>query len=104
MIFTQFHRNLGLQGLDVWQNPQLYIIGAQPMCTQVDGLSNGQIKLCQLYQDHMGSVSRGAQLGIRECQWQFKNRRWNCSVIEKDASVFGPVLEIRKSFTPLKDT
>ena len=73
------------------------------MCTQVDGLSNGQIKLCQLYQDHMGSVSRGAQLGIRECQWQFKNRRWNCSVIEKDASVFGPVLEIRKSFTLLKD-
>lgn len=91
-----FCRNLGLQGLDVWRNPQLYIIGAQPMCTQVDGLSNGQIKLCQLYQDHMGSVSRGAQIGIRECQWQFQSRRWNCSIIEKDASVFGPVLEIRK--------
>ena len=66
------------------------------MCTKVDGLSSGQIKLCQLYQDHMSSVSRGAQLGIRECQWQFQNRRWNCSVVEKDASVFGPVLEIRK--------
>ena len=98
LTFVNFHRNLGLQGLDVWQNPQLYIIGAQPMCTQVDGLSNGQIKLCQLYQDHMGSVSRGAQLGIRECQWQFQSRRWNCSVIEKDASVFGPVLEIREFF------
>ncbi len=68
------------------------------MCTKVDGLSMGQIKLCQLYQDHMSSVSRGAQIGIRECGWQFRARRWNCSTVDQDASVFGPVLEIRKLY------
>ena len=80
----------------MWRNPQLYIIGAQPICQQVRGLSPGQTKLCQLYQDHMPSVSRGAEMGIHECQWQFVGRRWNCSTVD-EPSVFGPVLEIGES-------
>ncbi|GAB6029241.1 Protein Wnt-5b [Chamberlinius hualienensis] len=103
-IYTQFlHRtapafigswmNLGMQGLEVWRTPQMYIVGAQPLCTQIPGLSPGQTKLCQLYQDHMSSVGLGARLGINECQWQFRHRRWNCSTVS-DSSVFGPVLQI----------
>ncbi|OWF36236.1 protein Wnt-5b-like [Mizuhopecten yessoensis] len=76
-----------------WKNPQLYILGSQPLCPKLRGLSPGQVRLCQLYQDHMPSVGRGAQLGIAECQVQFGHRRWNCSTIEGDNSVFGPVLE-----------
>lgn len=85
--------NLGLQGYEVWRNPQIYLIGAQPLCTQIAGLSPGQTKLCQLYQDHMGTVGRGARTGIHECQWQFRHRRWNCSTVD-DSTVFGPVLKI----------
>jgi len=55
--------NLGVQGYEVWRNPQLYMVGAQPLCTQIAGLSPGQSKLCQLYQDHMSSVGRGARAG-----------------------------------------
>lgn len=77
----------------MWRNPQLYIIGAQPVCSQVAGLSHGQTRLCQMYQDHMASVSRGAHMGIRECQFQFQTRRWNCSTVD-DSSVFGPVVDI----------
>lgn len=88
-------RNLGVQGYEVWRNPQLYMVGAQPLCTQIPGLSPGQAKLCQLYQDHMSSVGRGARAGIAECQWQFRYRRWNCSTVE-DSTVFGPVLQIGK--------
>ena len=69
------------------------MVGAQPLCTQIPGLSPGQSKLCQLYQDHMSSVGRGARAGIAECQWQFRYRRWNCSTVE-DSTVFGPVLQI----------
>lgn len=82
-----------MQGYEVWRNPQLYMVGAQPLCTQIPGLSPGQAKLCQLYQDHMSSVGRGARAGIAECQWQFRYRRWNCSTVE-DSTVFGPVLQI----------
>ena len=66
------------------------------MCSQLKGLSPGQTKICQLYQDHMPLVSQGAEIGIKECQWQFTGRRWNCSTVD-DTSVFGPVINIGKS-------
>lgn len=64
------------------------------MCIQLKGLSLGQQKLCSLYHDHMPSIGAGAQMGIRECQYQFRFRRWNCTTIKGDSSVFGPVLQI----------
>ena len=64
-------------------------------CFRIKGLSAGQEKLCMLYTDHMIHVGRGARSGIGECQYQFRNRRWNCSTVD-DTTVFGPVLSIRK--------
>ena len=84
--------------MDVWRSQDVaYNLGPPTgsgltSCAAVSGLSPGQNKFCQLYQDHMPSVSRGAQIGIRECQWQFRNRRWNCSTVD-DSSVFGSVTE-----------
>jgi len=43
-------------------------------------LSAAQHKLCSLYGDHMPAVKRGALLAVDECQWQFRHRRWNCSL------------------------
>lgn len=63
------------------------------ICTRIKGLSGGQEKLCMLYTDHMLHVGRGARSGIGECQYQFRNRRWNCSTVD-DTTVFGPVLAI----------
>lgn len=73
--------------------PEAYIIGAQPLCSQLVGLSQGQKKLCQLYQDHMQYIGEGAKTGIRECQYQFRHRRWNCSTVD-NSSVFGRVMQI----------
>ncbi|KAJ8262046.1 hypothetical protein GJAV_G00161490 [Gymnothorax javanicus] len=75
------------------QRPEMYIIGAQPLCSQLSGLSQGQRKLCQLYQDHMVYIGEGAKTGIKECQYQFKQRRWNCSTVD-NTSVFGRVMQI----------
>ena len=65
------------------------------MCARIKGLSTGQEKLCMLYTDHMVHVGRGARNGIGECQFQFRNHRWNCTTV-KDTTVFGPVLSIRE--------
>lgn len=62
-------------------------------CSELNGLSKGQTQLCDLYQDHIPHIGRGARLGINECQYQFKNQRWNCSTVDDD-SVFGHVLNI----------
>ncbi|KAM7335412.1 hypothetical protein ACRRTK_005889 [Alexandromys fortis] len=75
------------------QRPEMFIIGAQPVCSQLPGLSPGQRKLCQLYQEHMSYIGEGAKTGIRECQHQFRQRRWNCSTVD-NTSVFGRVMQI----------
>ena len=75
------------------QRPEMFIIGAQPVCSQLPGLSPGQRKLCQLYQEHMAYIGEGARTGIKECQHQFRQRRWNCSTVG-NASVFGRVVQI----------
>lgn len=72
---------------------EVYIIGAQPLCSQLAGLSQGQKKLCHLYQDHMQYIGEGAKTGIKECQYQFRHRRWNCSTVD-NTSVFGRVMQI----------
>ncbi|XP_018096669.1 protein Wnt-5a isoform X1 [Xenopus laevis] len=80
-------------GMNPVQMPEVYIIGAQPLCSQLSGLSQGQKKLCQLYQDHMQFIGDGAKTGIKECQYQFRHRRWNCSTVD-NTSVFGRVMQI----------
>ncbi|CAM2097721.1 unnamed protein product [Caretta caretta] len=75
------------------QRPEMYIIGAQPVCSQLPGLSPGQRKLCQLYQEHMVYIGEGAKNAIKECQYQFRQRRWNCSTVD-NVSVFGRVMKI----------
>ena len=39
----------------------------------------------------------GANKSIEECQYQFQDRHWNCSIV-RDGSVFGPVLYHGKFF------
>ncbi|XP_013792286.2 protein Wnt-5b-like, partial [Limulus polyphemus] len=82
---------LGLQALNIVKNPQVYLLGTQPLCSQLTGLSKGQFKLCLLYYDHIPYVARGANLAISECHFQFRNRRWNCSNV---ANTFDKVIQI----------
>lgn len=83
------------------QHPDMFMLGSKDrnsvagLCQQITGLSSGQKKLCMLYTDHMMHVGRGARNGITECQYQFKDHKWNCSTVE-DSTVFGPILSIRK--------
>ena len=93
-----------MQGSIALQHPDLFMLGgvgdrdsgkSASLCQQIRGLSSGQKKLCMLYTDHMMHVGRGASTGISECQYQFKDRKWNCSTVD-DSTVFGPILSIRK--------
>ncbi|XP_002737259.2 protein Wnt-4 [Saccoglossus kowalevskii] len=63
------------------------------------GLINRQIQVCKRNVEVMNSVAEGADMAISECQYQFKNRRWNCSTVDSISGtslkgpVFGKVLE-----------
>ncbi|KAH8373056.1 hypothetical protein KR009_011195, partial [Drosophila setifemur] len=62
-------------------------------CYKVNGLTYGQKKQCVKHTSVMPAISRGARAAIQECQFQFKNRRWNCSTTE-DETVFGPMTSL----------
>lgn len=50
--------------------------------------------LCVLSHRALQTVSRGAKLGIDECQFQFRASRWNCTTFHNIPSVFGGVLNV----------
>nr|AHY22358.1 Wnt3 [Paracentrotus lividus] len=62
-------------------------------CKGIPNISTKQVRFCLKNQDKMPTVAEGAHQGIQECQHQFRGRRWNCTTIDGDQSVFGRVLE-----------
>ncbi|XP_049831696.1 protein Wnt-5b-like [Schistocerca gregaria] len=51
-------------------------------------------RLCRLHADHVAAARRAARAALQECQWQFRQRRWNCSTAQGSRTVFGPVSRI----------
>lgn len=51
-------------------------------------LTKRQHKLVQKNPGSIVAVAQGALLAIKECQYQFQNRRWNCPT--KDSNLGGP--------------
>uniref|UniRef100_UPI00358ED818 protein Wnt-5b-like isoform X1 n=1 Tax=Myxine glutinosa TaxID=7769 RepID=UPI00358ED818 len=73
--------------------PELPHLSGAPLCSSLPGLSGGQRKLCQFYPDHVSSLGEGVRLALRECQHQFRERRWNCTSLD-DGHVFGAAMDI----------
>nr|XP_023649567.1 protein Wnt-4a [Paramormyrops kingsleyae] len=57
-------------------------ISEEETCEKLKGLIQKQVQICKHNVEVMEAVQRGAQLAIDECQFQFRNRRWNCSTME----------------------
>lgn len=66
-------------------------ISDEETCEKLRGLIQRQVQICKRNVEVMDAVRRGAQLAIDECQFQFRNRRWNCSTLES-VPVFGKVV------------
>ncbi|CRK90849.1 CLUMA_CG004539, isoform A [Clunio marinus] len=63
------------------------------LCSRIPGLSPKQKKLCSESPDAVVALGNGHSLGSRECQYQFKGHRWNCSEVwQKD--IFGHVISV----------
>lgn len=65
------------------------------MCDHLVGLVGKQKRICKRHTEVMRSVTLGANVAIEECQFQFQNRRWNCSTVDAK-KVFGNVLKLGK--------
>ncbi|RUS89128.1 hypothetical protein EGW08_003136 [Elysia chlorotica] len=46
-----------------------------------------------MHPDLMLPLGDGARMGVEECQHHFQDQRWNCSTVNRDASLFGRVIQ-----------
>ncbi|CAL4064453.1 unnamed protein product, partial [Meganyctiphanes norvegica] len=65
---------------------------AVSICQHLPGLVQQQVAVCQSHPDTIKSVSAGARRGISECQYQFRNERWNCTTNSDVDVPFGSTL------------
>ncbi|XP_020618921.1 protein Wnt-5a-like isoform X4 [Orbicella faveolata] len=84
MILTSYFQ----AGQSVWSlgiPHQVYIVGTVTSVCDGMGLTKGQTRLCVANRELMPSIRNGARLATEQCEYQFKYRRWNCSVPERDS-------------------
>ncbi|KAL0617949.1 Protein Wnt-2 [Plecturocebus cupreus] len=62
------------------------------MCDNVPGLVSSQRQLCHRHPDVMRAIGLGVTEWTSECQYQFRQHRWNCNTLDRDHSLFGRVL------------
>uniref|UniRef100_S4R9N1 Protein Wnt n=1 Tax=Petromyzon marinus TaxID=7757 RepID=S4R9N1_PETMA len=77
-------------------------MGANIICNKIPGLAPRQRALCQSRPDVIIVIGEGAQLGISECQYQFRFGRWNCTALG-ERTVFGQELKVAIRSTHFTD-
>nr|Q2QLB6.1 RecName: Full=Protein Wnt-2; Flags: Precursor [Plecturocebus moloch]ABB89793.1 wingless-type MMTV integration site family member 2 precursor [Plecturocebus moloch] len=92
---------LWLPLLLTWRAPEVssswWYMGAtggssRVMCDNVPGLVSSQRQLCHRHPDVMRAIGLGVTEWTSECQYQFRQHRWNCNTLDRDHSLFGRVL------------
>lgn len=78
-------------------------LGANIICNKIPGLAPRQRAICQSRPDAIIVIGEGAQMGINECQYQFRFGRWNCSALG-EKTVFGQELRVGKGTAGLAET
>ncbi|TMS17017.1 Protein Wnt-7a [Larimichthys crocea] len=86
---------LGIVYLKIGGFSSVVALGASIICNKIPGLAPRQRIICQSRPDAIIVIGEGAQMGINECQFQFKNGRWNCSALG-ERTVFGKELKVVK--------
>uniref|UniRef100_A0A673KQR7 Protein Wnt n=1 Tax=Sinocyclocheilus rhinocerous TaxID=307959 RepID=A0A673KQR7_9TELE len=66
------------------------VMDPNSICRKTKRLAGKQAELCQTQPEIVNEVAKGAKLGVRECQYQFRFRRWNCTSQNK---YFGKILQ-----------
>ncbi|XP_057708823.1 protein Wnt-6 isoform X2 [Corythoichthys intestinalis] len=73
-----------------WAVGSPLLMDPNSICKKTKRLVGKQAELCQTQPEIINEVAKGARLGVRECQFQFRYRRWNCTSHNK---YFGKILQ-----------
>ncbi|KAM9365980.1 wingless-type MMTV integration site family, member 7Aa [Pholidichthys leucotaenia] len=84
---------LGIVYLKIGGLSSVVALGASIICNKIPGLAPRQRTICQTRPDAIIVIGEGVQMGINECQFQFRHGRWNCSALG-ERTVFGKELKV----------
>ncbi|XP_054706674.1 protein Wnt-4-like [Uloborus diversus] len=85
-------KGLAIRWMALLQAASLSSVDQTEQCDNLPGLTKRQVKICKKNLEVMDSVRLGAEAALKECQWQFRGRRWNCSTISNSTKIFGKAL------------
>ncbi|CAF4738789.1 unnamed protein product [Rotaria sp. Silwood2] len=86
--------SLGLPSFQLWSSTQK---NQEPFCSSLTFLTAEQRYYCQTNSKIFSIISRSLRQAIEECQYQFRNQRWNCSIFNQ-SDVFGKLV-LRSKFS-----
>lgn len=53
------------------------------VCKKTRRLKGKLADICRKEPSLLKEIAKGVQVGTRECQYQFRNRRWNCTTVRR---------------------
>lgn len=53
------------------------------ICRKTRRLRGKQAQICRKEPEVVTAIGEGSKLGINECQYQFRFRRWNCTTAKR---------------------
>jgi hypothetical protein len=74
-------RSLGLPSFQFWSSSQS--LEQKQFCSSLTFLTLEQRLYCQTNPKVFTIINRSIRLAIDECQYQFRNQRWNCSLFNQ---------------------
>lgn len=58
------------------------LLDPHSVCKKTRRLRGKLHDICRNDTGLMKEIAKGIEMGFRECEYQFKNRRWNCTLIK----------------------
>ncbi|XP_039279466.1 protein Wnt-6 isoform X2 [Nilaparvata lugens] len=68
---------------DSWAVSTQMLMDPTLICKKTRRLKGKVAEICRNEPALLKEISRGIQLGTRECQFQFRDRRWNCTTARR---------------------
>lgn len=53
------------------------------ICKKTRRLKGKMADICRKEPSLLKEIAKGVQVGTKECQYQFRNRRWNCTTMRR---------------------
>ncbi|XP_396945.4 protein Wnt-6 isoform X2 [Apis mellifera] len=66
-----------------WTVGNQVVMDPMLICKKTRRLRGKMADICRKEPSLLKEIARGVQVGTKECQYQFRNRRWNCTTIRR---------------------